>query len=164
MLFMGSECHMGAPHVAWGYWHDGMDLRGDHRFDWGIAGDPVGEEMRRLVTAANQVRWDNPALRSDTLSITHEDHHNSVLGFKRWHQDNLVLTVINLGDTDFVHHSYGVLTGGQYGRWSQILCTQDSAFGGWDGAGNTFYEPWTEADGRIYINLPKWSVVMFCLC
>jgi 1,4-alpha-glucan branching enzyme len=43
----------------------------------------------------------------------------------------------------------------------QILCTQDAAFGGWDGAGNAFYEPWTQLDGQLYINLPKWSVVMF---
>jgi 1,4-alpha-glucan branching enzyme len=42
-----------------------------------------------------------------------------------------------------------------------VLCTQDAAYGGWDGAGNAFYEPWTQPDGMLYINLPKWSVVMF---
>jgi len=163
LLFMGSECHMGAPRVAWGYWHDGKDRRGDHRFDWAIAGDGHGMEMRHLVTAANRTRRRNPALRSDNMIICHEDHHNGVLAFKRWRDDNLVLSVVNLGDNDFGNHGYGVETGGQHGRWTQILCTQDAAFGGWDGAGNAFHEPWTQSDGRIYINLPKWSVLMFRL-
>ena len=163
LMFMGGECHMGAPTVAWGYWHDGSDNHGDHRFDWAIAGDPVGMEMRRLVAAANQVRWDNPALRSDTLIITHEDYDNRVLAFKRWADGNLVLTVVNLGETNFGDHGYGVYTDSQFGQWSQILCTQDAEFGGWHGAGNAFYQPWTQADGKVYINLPKWSVVMFRL-
>jgi 1,4-alpha-glucan branching enzyme len=61
-----------------------------------------------------------------------------------------------------IEKSYGVATG-QAGRWQQILCSQDAWFGGWDGAGNAFYEPWTQADGRIYINVPQWSVTMFRL-
>jgi len=154
---------MGAPTVGWGYWHDAQDRNGDHRFDWAIAGDPVGSEMRRLVSNVNHARWQNPALRSDTLIITHEDHDHQILAFKRWSGENLVLTVVNLGEANFGGHSYGVATDGQLGDWTQILCTQDAAFGGWDDAGNVYYEPATQADGRIYINLPKWSVVMFRL-
>ena len=115
------------------------------------------------MSAANRTRWDNPALRSDTLIITHQDTDNRVIAFKRWADGNLVLSVVNLGHTNFRGHSYGVSTDSQFGQWSQILCTQDAAFGGWDGAGNAFYEPWTQADGRIYINLPKLSVVMLRL-
>ncbi len=163
MMFMGGECHMGAPTVGWGYWHDATDQNGDHRFDWAIAGDQPGIEMRRLVADANRVRWENPALRSDSLIISHQDHDNQVVAFKRWRDGNLVLTVVNLGDTNFGDHSYGVATDGQSGQWSQILCSQDAQYGGWDGAGNAFHEPWTQADGRVYINLPKWSVVMFRL-
>ena len=163
MMFMGGECHMGSPTVAWGYWTDGEDINGDHRFDWAIAGDPIGIEMRRLVATVNHLRWENPALRSDTLIISHEDHHNQVLAFKRWADGNVVLTVVNLSDTSFGGHSYGVRTDHRFGQWTQILCTQDAAFGGWDGAGNAFHEPHTQPDGMIYINLPKWSVVMFRL-
>ena len=160
MMFMGSECHMASPHVSWGYWHDGMDQNGDHRFNWDIAGDTIGVEMRRLVAACNSLRWQNPALRADSLTISHEDHTNQVLGFVRRLNDNLVLTVVNLSDQNFSNHSYGVRTGGHNGQWMQILCTQDAAFGGWDGAGNAFHELWTQADGQVYINLPKWSVVI----
>jgi len=163
MMFMGSECHMGSPDVVWGYWHDGRDLRGDHRFDWRIAGDTLGMQMRRLVAAANQTCWENPALRSDTLAITHEDRDNGVIAFKRWREGNLILCVVNLGNENFHDYDYGVATGGQQGQWQQILCTQDAGFGGWDGAGNAYYEPYTQGDGRIFINLPKWSVVMFRL-
>ena len=163
LMFMGSECLMASPHVAWGYWHDGEDRRGDHRFHWAASGDPTGIQMRWLVAAANAVRWENPALRSDTLIVTHEDYDNHVLAFKRWADGNLVLVVLNLGEANFESHSYGVRTDGQFGQWTQILCTQDAAFGGWDGAGNAFYEPWTQPDGMIYVNLPKWSATVFRL-
>ncbi len=163
LMFMGTECHMGAPTVGWGYWHDGSDDNGDHRFDWAIAGDSVGMEMRRLVASANRVRWDNPALRSDTMIVAHEDHDNSVLAFKRWSDGNVVLTVVNLGETNFSGYSYGVWTDHQYGHWTQVLCTQDADFGGWHGAGNAYHEPHTESDGRVYINLPGLSVVMLRL-
>jgi len=160
LMFMGSECLMASPHVAWGYWHDGSDDHGDHRFNWAVAGDPTGREMRRLVTACNAVRWQHPALRADSLSIPHEDPDNQVLTFVRQAGDNIVLTIVNLGEQNFVDHSYGVRTGGHDGQWTQILCTQDAAFGGWDGAGNAFYDPFTQGDGNVYVNLPKWSVVM----
>ena len=160
MMFMGSECHMASPHVAWGYWHDGHDLRGDHRFNWHIAGDGLGMQMRRLVAAANAVRWANPALRADSLDITHEDDTNQVLGFVREAGDNTVLVVVNLSDRTFGDRSYGVRTRGRAGQWRQLLCTQDAAFGGWDGAGNAFHDPWTQPDGHVYLNLPKWSVLI----
>lgn len=161
MLFMGSECLLASPHVSWGYWHDGLDLRGDHRFNWQIAGDPIGMEMRRLVQAANAVRWQNPALRCNSLHICHEDHENQVLGFVRELYDNLLLIIVNLGERHFADHGYGVHTGGYQGQWSQILCTQDATFGGWNFAGNAYHEPRTQTDGHIYINLPPWSVIIF---
>jgi 1,4-alpha-glucan branching enzyme len=73
------------------------------------------------------------------------------------------MVVVNCGDHCFRDHEYGVSTGGQGGQWTQILCTQDSDFGGWDGAGNAFYQPSTQSDGKLYINLPHWSVVMMRL-
>ena len=156
MMFMGTECH------HWGYWHDTPDQYGDHRFNWAIAGDPTGMPMRQLVADANMVRWQNPALRSETIQITHENYNDNVLAFKRWVPggSNVVLTVINMSDRNFDNFSYGVETGGQTGQWTQILCSQDSRYGGWDGSGNAYHRPWTQDDGKVYINLPKWSVVM----
>jgi 1,4-alpha-glucan branching enzyme len=156
MLFMGSECHLD------GYWHDGADINGDHRFDWSIAGDWMGMGMRHLVQAANQTRWNHPALRNGGLEVTHRDP-SGVIAFKRWNRGgDVVLVVVNASDTSYTGTTYGVATG-QNGQWQQILCSQDAWFGGWDGAGNAFYEPWTQADGRVYVNVPQWSVTMFRL-
>jgi 1,4-alpha-glucan branching enzyme len=156
MMFMGGECHQ--P----GYWHDGQDVNGDHRFDWSIAGDWMGMGMRYLVQAANQTRWNHPALRSGGLEVTHRDP-GGVLAFKRWNgTGDVVLVVVNASDASYTGASYGVATG-QSGRWQQILCSQDAWFGGWDGAGNAFHEPSTQGDGRIYVNVPQWSVTMFRL-
>jgi 1,4-alpha-glucan branching enzyme len=85
-----------------------------------------------------------------------------VIGFKRWDGGNLVLTIVNLGGTNFTNRSYGVAADAQ-GQWTQVFCSQDAAFGGWRGACNAYYEPWTQGDGRIYINLPKYSVLVFKL-
>jgi len=157
MMFMGNECCM------WGYWHDSEDPNGDHRFDWSIAGDDTGMSMRRLVAAANTVRWEHPALRNGMLEITHEDYPNNILAFKRWNvEGDVILTVLNLGDTSFTDRSYALGTC-QSGQWQQILCSQDAQFGGWDGAGNAYYDPCTDSGDRININIPQWSVLMFKL-
>ena len=71
-----------------------------------------------------------------------------------------MLVVVNLGEQDFDDHGYGVGTGGRDGPWAQVLCTQDAAFGGWDGAGNAFHEPRTQPDGMAYVNVPAWSVAV----
>ena len=84
-----------------------------------------------------------------------------MLGFVRQLYDNVVLTVVNLSERNFTQPQLrrpDRRLSAASGR--KILCTQDAAFGGWDGAGNAFHEPWTQADGQVYINLPKWSVVM----
>jgi 1,4-alpha-glucan branching enzyme len=120
-------------------------------------------QMRRLVAAANAVRWDNLALRTDSLDVTHDDRDNGVLAFVRETDGNTVLVVVNLCGRTFGGHGYGVRTGGRGGRWTQVLCTQDAAYGGWDGAGNAFHEPWTQGDGQVHLNVPAWTVVVMRL-
>lgn len=157
MMFMGQECHM--P----GWWHD-SEL-GGHRFDWSFAGDAIGMPMRRMVRDVNWVRWNNEALRSETLDVVHEDYEHKVLAFKRYQQGgtNVILVVVNIGSRDFGNHSYGVATGGQKGQWEQIFCSQDPMYGGREGVGNAFYQPWTKDDGRVYLNVPRFGLVMLKL-
>ena len=100
MMFMGSECHMASPHVAWGYWHDGSDDHGDHRFNWDIAGDSIGMEMRRLVGCVQCGPLAEPRVKSRLAGIPHEDHTNQVVGFVRQLYDNVVLIVVNLERTE----------------------------------------------------------------
>ena len=85
-----------------------------------------------------------------------------MLGFVRELYDNVVLTVVNLSERNFAGHGYGVgdrrarrpvdadsLHAGRgvrrVGRRGQCLPRALDAGG----------------DGRVYINLPKWSVVIF---
>ena len=119
--------------------------------------------MRRMVSDINRIRWNHSALRSDTLDVTHIDYDNHIIAFKRWDHDNVLLTIVNLGDHNFGNHDYGVATGGQQGRWTQLFCSQDANYGGWDGAGNAYHQPSTQSDQRIYVNVPKWSVTVMQL-
>jgi 1,4-alpha-glucan branching enzyme len=157
MLFMGTECH------HYGYWNPANDPFGDHRFDWSIAGDPTGWGMRNLVTDANGVRWNNPALRCDNgPQIVHCDLQNNVLGFLRWDDaGNVLLTVINLSDNQWDQRIYGVNIGGTGDHWVEILNSQSPQYGGWNDSGNYLADLAVQADGRFYIRLPKWSVLIF---
>jgi 1,4-alpha-glucan branching enzyme len=120
--------------------------------------------MRQLVRECNALRTVTLALRSETLQITHVDQNNQVLAFKRWtNNGQAIITVVNLGDNSFGSSNYGVYTGGQPGRFKELLCSQDARFGGWDGSGNANRDLWTQTDGRVYINLPKYSVVVLVL-
>ena len=152
---------LASPHVAWGYWHDGVDQWGDHRFDWGTAGDALrtrNAAARHGVRTA--VRWENPALRCDDFRIVHVDRDNQVLAFTREFFDNRLLVVVNVGDHNFSDHSYEVATGSLGGEFTELLCTQDKRFGGWPAAGNTGAKLAPGANGRLAINLPQWSVVI----
>ncbi len=135
----------------------------DHAVNWAYEADTVGSQMEQMYKDAISARWMNEALRSPGFAWTHQDDNNKVIAFRRWSSSgNVVLVVVNLSGQSFSNHSYGVTTG-QTGQWTQIFCSQDAAYGGWDGAGNAFYDPWTQGDGKIYINVPKYSITMMKL-
>ena len=161
MMFMGSECHMGAPSVAWGYWHDGADAHGDHRFDWAVASDDVAMPMRRFVAAANALRESERALRGDTLEITHTDHENGVLAFERWRRGRRILVVLHVGTYSFERGEYKTRTRGAGPTFKEVLCSQDPEFGGWEGAGNGGRSFSTDGEGRISVNLPARGALVF---
>jgi 1,4-alpha-glucan branching enzyme len=155
MMFMGCEGH------HHGYWWPNADrnpAHDDHRFDWSIVGDSVGAPMQRMVRDANNARWNNPALRTHTLDFTHRDRDNGVLAFKRWNDSgNVVLVVAHFGERQWQNRDYGVETRTP-GRWEEIFNSQSPEYGGYENSGNFGHRPWTQADGKIYVNLPKWSV------
>jgi len=157
MMFMGTEIH------HFGYWNPGLDPYGDHRFDWSIAGDPTGWGMRNMVADVNNIRWNNPALRSDYgPSITHNDTTNNALGFLRWDLNgNVILTVLNLSNNQWDDPIYGVNVGSPGDSWTEIFNSQSPQYGGWDDSGNYLANLLVQNDGRIYIRLPKWSVLIF---
>lgn len=135
-----------------------FDDNWDHAVNWAYERDSDGTKMRALYQHTTKLRWDSEAIRRGSLAWTHDDETNKVIAFRRDWGDDHVLVVINFSPTNFTNHSYGVRSG-MDGQWTQVLCTQDSRFGGWDGAGNAFYEPTVQNDGNLYINLPKFSVI-----
>ena len=158
MLFMGTEVN------HWGYWNASQDnnpASREHRFDWDLLRTWEGEQMMRLVGSANAARWGNRALRSDTLEPKHEDRDNGVLAVKRWGDDgNVVLIVINVGEGEWRFDDYGIDLKGEGGGWREIFNSQAPDFGGYD-CGNFGRTIYPGGDGRLYVSLPKWGLLMF---
>ena len=138
----------------------------EHAINWHYQTDDFGSQMQKMYQDALSIRKDFSAFRYGDLVWAHAQDRNRILAFLRKDPVNAqtMLVVVNFSDTDWIHnHSYGVHTGGIYGQWMQIFCSQDAAYGGWDGAGNAFYSPWTQGDGKVYLNMPKYGVVVMCL-
>ena len=154
---------MGTEVQHYGYWNPALDPFGDHRFEWAIAGDPTGWAMRNLVADANNVRWNNAALRTDSgPSTPHFDPDNNVLAFLRWDATgNVLLTAVNLSDNQWDQPQYGVNIGGPGDSWEEIFNSQSPQYGGWNDSGNYLANLVVQSDGRFYIRLPKWSVLIF---
>jgi 1,4-alpha-glucan branching enzyme len=154
MCFMGTECDQ--P----GYWHPRTDdnpAHGDHRFDWSLCDDAVGSQMRALVAAANQARWDHPALRSGELALIDVDRDNGVLAFIRpATASGAVLVVVNASGTAWPDGGYRVPMPDNVSTWRVVLDSQAAEFGG---EGLTHQDA-VSSDGGISVTLPPWSLIM----
>ncbi|MBF0437100.1 MAG: alpha amylase C-terminal domain-containing protein [Magnetococcales bacterium] len=131
--------------------------------DWGLEWESHGSATHSMYRDAIAIRRNFTALRYGDLAWPHPQDGNGVLAFRRRDCVNgqEMLVVVNLGGANWSEsHGYGVATG-SHGQWRQVFCSQDASYGGWDHAGNAFYEPWTQGDGRIYVNMPKYSVMVF---
>jgi 1,4-alpha-glucan branching enzyme len=51
--------------------------------------------------------------------------------------------------------------GGETGQWQEIFNSQSPQYDGWNDSSNYGSDPHAEGDGKLYINLPKWSVLIF---
>jgi len=152
MTFMGSET------LQEDWWH----VDEHHRFNWGLAqgGDPSAAEFRALVAASNKLRLSQAGLTRDELKWVHEDEGNTILAFMRWTEENAALCIVHLGEGQWENDSYAVNTcwgGGK--QWKLALNTQAKEFGGWDGSGTP--DPKADDSGKIHINIPKWSMLVY---
>ena len=154
MLFMGTEGHVDG---AW----DPVVSGGDHRLDWSQIGDELGAPMQRLVRDANKLRWAHPALRGPAGQIVHVDRTNNVVAFKRWNdQGDILLIVVNAGDTQWSSHDYNVAMPGDDGTWTEAFNSQAPTYGGIDTPGNFGFDLEVTVN-QLPISLPSWSVVVF---
>jgi len=51
--------------------------------------------------------------------------------------------------------------GGEIDLWEEVFNSQSPQYGGWNDSGNYGHGLQTQADGKLDINLPKWSVLIF---
>ena|ERR1022692_177278 len=51
--------------------------------------------------------------------------------------------------------------GGSGDFWEEIFNSQSPQYGGWNDSGNYLANLVVQSDGRFYIRLPKWSVLIF---
>ena len=160
MLFMGSECHMASPHVAWGYWHDGRTSTATTDSTGALPATPsawkCADSSPRQCGALGESRAasrfaDRPARRS----------HNQVLGFVRELYDNVVLTVVNLSDRNFTGHELRRCAPAAATASGRRFCARRTRRFRRVGRRRQRVPRALDAgDGQVYINLPKWSVVM----
>jgi 1,4-alpha-glucan branching enzyme len=154
MLFMGTEGHLD------GYWDPGVGPA-DHRIDWSQIGDPIGAPMQQMVRDVNNLRWAHPALRSPAGNVVHVDGQNQVVAFKRYNMDgDVLLIVVNAGNSQWGSNQYGVNMGGDSGGWTEIFNSQAPIYGGIDSVGNYGFELQV-SDGQLWVSLPSWSVLIF---
>ncbi|MES2305206.1 MAG: alpha-amylase family glycosyl hydrolase [Gemmatimonadota bacterium] len=155
MCFMGAECHL--P----GYWNPRPDANGhhsDHRFDWSVAGDPIGLQMRALVTDANRLWWNTPVLRQPGFEIVQVDGAAGVLAFLRPDEAGRpLLIVVNLSENSWPDQGYQLPSPGGIGAWQVVLDSQAPNYGG---------DPLTNPErleveaGQLRLSLPQWSALI----
>lgn len=159
LVFMGTET------LQDGWWHV------DRPFDWNLAqGDPLAHQMMACVRSINTLRRRLCALTSENIRFVHEDASNTVLAWLRWadqedprrrqHHQEVVLCVANLGERQWSNHDYSLYTGFTGHTWRLVFNSQSEDFGGWQGSGPG-PESLSDNQGRVSINLPKWSVLVF---
>lgn len=153
MLFMGTEGHLD------GYWDPNVD-NGDHRIDWLQIGDALGAPMQRMVSDVNNLRWTHSALRSPAGNVVHIDSQNQVVAFKRYTMDgDLILVVVNAGNSTWGFSDYAVNMGGESGTWREIFNSQAPDYGGIGTVGN-YGSDLLVSNGQLWMNLPSWGVLM----
>jgi 1,4-alpha-glucan branching enzyme len=134
----------------------------DLRIDWSKIGDPIGAPMQQMVSDVNNLRWAHPALRSPTGNVVHVDNQNEVIAFTRYNMDgDVLLVVVNAGNGQWGSSHYGVNMGGEAGTWMEIFNSQAPIYGGIDTVGNCGFQLQVSG-GQLAINLPSWSVLIFC--
>lgn len=152
MTFMGTET------LQEGWWH--VDQH--HRFNWQLTSgaDAHAAEMMRLVAASNRVRLSSPGMLNEELRVVHEDCESCILACVRWAGDQASLCIAHFGEAQWDRADYGLATGWGGGRrWRLTLNSQGAEFGGWPGSASEEVE--ANDDGRILINIPKWSLLVY---
>ena len=157
LLFMGGEF---AQDREWNH---------DQSLDWHLLDDPLHGGMQKLVRDLNHLYRDRPALhRLDCEPegfewIDASDAEQSVLVFLRKSDNGAPPVVVLCNLTPQVHHDYRI--GVPLAEaWSEILNTDDAAYGGSDvgnrGVLQTEDVPWHGRQALLSLTLPPLATIV----
>jgi 1,4-alpha-glucan branching enzyme len=165
MIFMGTETLQNE------WWH----VDDYHRLNWSLveSGDPFASQMMRCVKDVNMLRLKSCALTSENIRFVHEDFKHTILAWVRWadagdprkksEREEVYLCVANVSERQWENNDYAVHTGwGRHRPWVAVFNSQAEIYGGWSGSG-TEGKPRSDDAERLWISVPKWSVVVFKL-
>ena len=157
LLFMGGEF---AQDREWNH---------DQSLDWHLLDDPLHGGMQKLVRDLNHLYRDRPALhRLDCEPegfewIDASDAEQSVLVFLRKSDNGAPPVVVLCNLTPQVHHDYRIGVP-LPGAWSEILNTDDAAYGGSDvgnrGALQTEDARWHGRQASLSLTLPPLATIV----
>ncbi len=91
--------------------------------------------------------------------MTHVDHANGVLAFRRDDPDgNAMLVVVNVSETSWPDGGYLVPTTDNNSVWRIVLDSQSALFGG-DGLRHADF--CLASDKALRLSVPRWSVTLY---
>eukprot|EP00741_Cyanophora_paradoxa_P023330 tig00000254_g22537.t1 len=155
--------------------------------NWGLTQDPLAQQFLAMVREVAKVRMDVQCLRRDfgAPHYTMEDGGSGRLAFKRSAHGTTALVVVNPSEGQWENCSFNVATGepnaqcvevrardrtggnqpaprAHFVRRKEVFNSQAAPYGGWEGSGNAQRGAISAGgDGKIAINLPKWSLLIF---
>ncbi|WP_349262470.1 alpha-amylase family glycosyl hydrolase [Geminicoccus sp.] len=152
MFFMGEEVGAQKPYRYNDFVHHKEDILGERH--------GIGQALFRFYRDLVRLRLNEPALRSRQLNILHVHDANRVIAFRRWEGvDEDILVIASLADSAYRH---GYTIGNERlppGRWIQLLCSDDTTYGGWGiGCGG---QDLFSTNHAITAVLPACGVVVF---
>lgn len=128
LLFMGGDF------AQWREWNEAISL------DWHLTEKPEHAGIQRLVSELNHVYRSIPALHEGDCNqagfewVEPNDSEQGVLAFLRFNIDRTKCALVVLNCTPVVRHQYR-LGLPRHGRWTELLNTDASEYGG-SGVGN----------------------------
>ena len=114
-LFMGQEF---LEDKQWNEYPGGSNLIWWGGLDNGT--DPAMVNHLRFTKGLIQLRWNQPALRSDNVNAFHVDDANRVIAFQRWLEGSGqdVIVVATLAEGTWYNYAVGFPYGGQ---WNEVF-------------------------------------------
>jgi len=145
------QIFMGQEFLEYKQWD--TNPAGGNLIDWAglTSGDKAMADQLRFTQDFIRLRWQEPALRSQSLHVFHVQNANRVMAFHRWveGQGRDVVIVVSFNDSAFFNYQLGFP---RHGRWVELL--NSDAYDNWVNPLLVGNHGAIDADGEPIHNLP----------